>query len=234
MRLLKYHVACALACAFCLCTLNSQATDTVDALIKTTQELDANPKRGATIFANQCASCHGVSALGKADQGVPALAGQRQAYLWKQLADFSELERDGVAMHRTLAKAPLREPQSWVDVAAYLNSLTPATKVQHGDGRHLQSGEAIYRDQCAFCHDQDARGDEDGFAPAVRNQHYGYLLKQLRGFVDGHRRNVELDLVRYMSSLDADELAGVADYLSRYEGAVRDRTKLSNSGVAGD
>ncbi|HTE40747.1 MAG TPA: c-type cytochrome [Steroidobacteraceae bacterium] len=210
------------------------ATDTAFDLIKTAQSLDANPNRGAKLYASHCSSCHGSSAFGSSTRGIPSLAGQRQAYLLKQLADFSADERDGVAMHRTLSHSRLREPQTWVDVASYLNSLPAAAKVQQGDGSGFLLGEAIYREQCASCHDEDARGDDDGFVPAVRNQHYRYLLKQLRGFVDGHRRNVELDLVQYMSSLDADELSGVADYLSRFEGPVKDRTKLSNNGVAGD
>jgi len=34
---------------------------------------------------------------------------------------------------------------------------------EHGDGSLLEFGEAVFREQCASCHEEDARGDDDGF-----------------------------------------------------------------------
>lgn len=202
----------------------------VDQLVRTALQLDANPKRGEKIYAEHCASCHGAAALGDARNVIPALAGQRQAYLVKQLADFAELERQGNEMHKVVAKAALNEPQVWADLSAFLSSMPPVRFPETADGGGVELGEAIFREQCSSCHDEDARGDDDGFIPSLRDQHYSYLVRQMRSLAASHRLNVDADLVRFLDSFDADEITAVADYLSRLRGASRDRSKLDDDG----
>ncbi|MET0660467.1 MAG: hypothetical protein ABW110_20170 [Steroidobacteraceae bacterium] len=55
------------------------------------------------------------------------------------------------------------------------------------------------------CHGDDARGDEDGFVPSLRNQHYTYLLGEIKELGGGHRSNVDPDLIRFLNSLDQEE-----------------------------
>ena len=208
--------------------------DRVDQLIHTALQLDRNAKHGAAVYARNCASCHGQQALGNAANVIPALAGQRQAYLIKQLADFTELERDGRAMHEVVSRSALTEPQVWADVAAYLNELPVSRLPETGNGAGVELGEAIFREQCASCHEEDARGDDDGFVPSLRNQHYSYLLQQMRSLASWHRHNVDADLVRFLDSLETDELTSVADYLSRLHGPTRDRAKLRDDGTVSD
>ena len=197
-------------------------------------QLDRDAARGGKIYAQHCAGCHGPDAFGNSEALIPALAGQRRAYLIKQLADFNELEREGDAMHEAIARARLSEPQQWVDLATYLNSL-PVTRFQEtGAGDGVELGEAIYQEQCASCHEEDGRGDDDGFVPSLRNQHYSYLLREMRGLSGWQRHNVDADLVHFLDSLDPEELTSVADYLSRMHGPVRDRTQLDNDGTSGD
>ena len=206
----------------------------VDELVQATLSLDADPKRGGRTFQKNCASCHGPAALGDAERAIPALAGQREAYLVKQLADFAEADRYSTKMHRVITQAQLKEPQMWTDVAAYLNALPVTRSAQKGSGARVALGEAIFREQCSSCHEEDARGDDDGFVPSLRNQHYSYLLRQMHGFVSGHRNNVDADLVRFIGSLTDEEVTAVTDYLSRFEGPVRERLKMRNNGVVGD
>lgn len=206
----------------------------VDRLVQTALQLDRDPARGGRLYAKHCSSCHGPEALGDSVRVIPSLAGQRRAYLIKQLADFTELERESKTMHSALARSGLAEPQDWVDVAAYLNSVPVAMFQETGNGESVELGEAIFQEQCASCHEEDGRGDDDGFVPSLRNQHYTYLLRQSLGLATWHRHNVEPDLVRFLDSLDTDELSAVADYLSRMRGPVRDRTRLDQDGTAGD
>jgi cytochrome c553 len=42
---------------------------------------------GARIFGSRCASCHGPSGAGEADDAVPRLGGQHYAYLMRQMYD---------------------------------------------------------------------------------------------------------------------------------------------------
>jgi universal stress protein E len=123
-------------------------------------------------------------------------------------------------MHAIVARAALNEPQAWADVAAYLSKLPAAQFPETADGEGVELGEAIFHEQCASCHEEDARGDDDGFAPSLRDQHYSYLVRQTRGLGASHRLSVDADLVRFIDSLDTDEITAVADYLSQLRGPV--------------
>lgn len=169
--------------------------------------------------------------MGNASNVIPALAGQREAYLVKQLADFTELERDSPEMHAVVAKAALSEPQAWADIARYLSSLPLSKSAESGDGTGVNLGEAIFREQCASCHASDAGGDDDGFVPSLRNQHYSYLVQQTRSLASLHRHNVDDDLTRFLDSLEVEEMTSVADYLSRLRGPGRDRARLRDDGI---
>ena len=109
-----------------LCGAIASASPTrVDQLVRTALELEPNASHGAALYLQNCARCHGQGAIGDARNVIPALAGQREAYLIKQLADFTELERESQEMHAVVASAALNEPQAWADVAAYLVSCLP-------------------------------------------------------------------------------------------------------------
>ena len=202
----------------------------VDQLILTTLELEPDLGRGARLYEQHCKSCHQVNAKGSAAELVPALAGQRRAYLVKQLADFSEAERDSTRMHAVVARPQVREPQEWADLTAYLNNLPVNEQNEVGDSKHLALGEAAYRQWCQSCHEEDGRGDDDGFVPSLRNQHFSYLLQQMLGLARSHRRNVDDDLIRFLGSLDAEEVRGLADYTARMRGPIRDRARMRDDG----
>jgi cytochrome c553 len=206
----------------------------VDALVKATLELEPKLERGAALYKQHCQSCHEVGAVGSSSKAVPALAGQRRSYLIKQLADFAELERAATQMHIVVTRKEVSEPQEWADLTAYLNGLPVNSKNELGSGEYLSLGEASYQQWCVSCHEEDGRGDDDGFVPSLRNQHYSYLLHQMRELAAGHRFNVESDLVLFLDSLEADEMKGLAGYTARMRGPTRDRAKLRDDGSVSD
>jgi cytochrome c553 len=230
------RLACLIALGACLPAVHSSVASPlrVDELVQQSLQLDQNTENGAGIYARNCAQCHGTRGLGSASKVIPSLAGQRRAYLIKQLADFSEEERGSREMHAVVSKPELAEPQVWADVAGYLNSLPRVRFPQTGDGRGVELGEAIYQEQCASCHEEDARGDDDGFIPSLRDQHYSYLVRQVRSIGSWHRLNVDADLVRFLDSLDTEEATAVADYLSRLRGPIKDRDRMNNDGTVND
>ena len=220
-------------CALTLLPIGTTAASParVDQQVRAALQLEADAKRGAALYSEHCAACHRQQGLGDPGNVVPALAGQRQAYLIKQLADFTELERESSDMHRVAARTAVNDPQAWADLAGYLSAL-PVTRVpETGDGGGVELGEAIFQEQCAACHAEDARGDDDGFIPSLRDQHYGYLVRAMRGLGASHRLNVDADLARFLDSFDTDEITAVADYLSRLRGPTRDRAKLNDDGT---
>ena len=223
------RVAIAVAALLCVATAFASPSR-VDQLVRSALQLDPNASHGAALYLQNCARCHAQGAIGDARNVIPALAGQREAYLIKQLADFTELERESQEMHAVVSRSALNEPQAWADVAAYLSQLPAARFPETADGEGVELGEAIFQEQCASCHEEDGRGDDDGFVPSLRDQHYSYLVRQTRGLAASHRLNVDADLVRFIDSLDTDEITAVADYLSRLRGPVRDRAKLRDDG----
>lgn len=197
--------------------------ESVDQMTETALTAQAHPERGHALFDRHCARCHGAGARGDVPDRAPVLAGQRFAYLVRQLASLSGDQRDSVDMHRELsAAAKLRDPHTWADVAAYLNAAPVPVHAQTGDGRQLGLGEATFHVECASCHHDDARGDDDGLVPSLRNQHYSYLLSQIRRLSELHRRNVDENVARLLHSLDSEESRAVADYLSRLRGPLED------------
>ena len=226
-------LATALLC-LTMTQVSAASAVSVDEKVRNTLQLDQNPGNGKKLYVTYCSQCHGPQALGSAARLIPSLAGQRRAYLVKQLADFSEEERVSREMHAVVAQKALSNEQAWADLSGYINSLPRISFPQTGDGRGLQLGEAIFQDQCASCHEADGRGDDDGFVPSVRDQHYSYLVHQMRSISSWHRLNVDADLVRYLDSLDTEEATAVADYLSRMRGPIKNRDRMNKDGTSND
>ena len=211
------------ACILLLCSLLTGAGAAaselaVDRLTQRALDLDAHPERGAVEFRHSCARCHGSAAQGDAAHAIPALAGQRFKYLVRQLANFAGDERESAVMQRVLTHPALHDPQTWVDIAVYVNNLPVQVPAGTGDGAHVALGRGIFHEQCASCHRGDAGGDDEGFVPSLRNQQYTYLVAQLEKLAEGRRHNVDEDLVRFWRSLEAQDVSATADYLSRLQG----------------
>lgn len=208
--------------------------ESVDQVTRRALALDANPVKGRLEFREHCAKCHGLQGLGNAAAVVPAIAGQRFAYLVRQLANLSGDQRDSATMHGVLSAQPLREPQAWVDIAAYLNVAPALRRAATGGGGKTALGKGIFLEQCSSCHRDDASGDDDGFVPSLRAQHYPYLVNQINRLADGERHNVDEALVLFLRSFDADEIRAVADYLSRLQGRGTVYRTMRSNGVVVD
>lgn len=190
----------------------------VDRLTQRALDLDAHAERGAVEFHHSCSRCHGAAAQGDAANAIPALAGQRFKYVVRQLANFAGDERESATMERALSHPVLKEPQTWVDIAAYVNNLPMREPAGTGDGTGVALGRGIFHEQCASCHKGDAHGDDEGFVPSLRGQQYTYLVVQLEKLSEGRRHNVDEDLVRFWRSLEDQDVRATADYLSRLAG----------------
>lgn len=170
---------------------------------------------GAKLYREYCMECHGKDAQGDGDNVIPALAGQVERYVVKQLVDFSELDRDAPEMHRLMARTELARPSAWRDLAAYLTQLPLNTQPQVGSGRDFDRGAHLYGAYCASCHGAFAEGLEQAPVPALRGQHYSYLVLQLKSFDADHRHNLDSPLLEHMVDLQHEDIELIADYLAR-------------------
>ncbi|HWX81566.1 MAG TPA: c-type cytochrome [Steroidobacteraceae bacterium] len=231
------RAAVLIATAACCMFVGNAAGASEEGVDRDTQAalaLDAHPDRGAAQFARYCARCHGSLAQGNAGRSIPSLAGQRFTYLVRQLADFAGGERASDTMHQVISRKEMREPQSWVDIAAYLNKTAPSQRAQTGDGMDLALGQGIFHEQCATCHRADAHGNGDGFVPSLRNQHYAYLVMQMHKLGEGYRHNVDENLMRFLQSFDDRDMSATADFLSRLRGRGAVHKIMRNDGVVVD
>jgi cytochrome c553 len=207
------------------------AEERVDHRTQEALAMDAHPLRGQDIYTQYCLRCHGADASGNADSVIPSLAGQRFAYIVRQLANFAGSQRESTTMHGVTVQPAINDPQHWVDIAAYLNRLPVPSSIQIGGGEAENLGRGIFHEQCASCHGADASGDKAGFVPSLRHQHYRYLERQMHQLAQGYRHNVDEELVLFMRSFDERDMRGTADYLSRLQGSGRALNGMRPDGV---
>ncbi len=149
----------------------------VEELIDNALALEPDSIDGNHLYRKHCMSCHGRNAKGNARSVTPALAGQVTSYVIKQLADLVEGYRELPEMHRQIARTELANPQAMQDIAAYLSALPPVAEPEQGDGKQLLLGGRIYKSVCAECHGARGEGDDPARVPALRGQHYSYVLR---------------------------------------------------------
>lgn len=90
--------------------------------------LTGRPARGAQLYS-LCATCHGTKGEGNRSLGAPALAGQNDWYLARQLHLYRNQqrghEREDIYGQQMLAMiGPLVDDQAVLDVVAYINTFT--------------------------------------------------------------------------------------------------------------
>jgi cytochrome c553 len=176
---------------------------------------NAKPERGRAKAQEVCVACHGEQGVSAAPE-YPHLAGQSGAAIYKQLNDY----RTGSRTHQLMtdiAKA-LDEP-ALADVAAYyaaqpkrnLNLKTLAESppaivhlVELGDpSRNIPP--------CAACHRPGSGGPIE--APILAEQGQEYIVRQLKLYASGERRN---DVYGRMRTIAAKLTPGEIDGLAAY------------------
>ena len=183
----------------------------------------ADPAKGDALYTNgdaargivACVSCHG--AAGNSTISVnPKLSGQHEAYLVKQLTDFTTPARNNAVM-TTFAK--LMTADDMKNVAAFLAVQKPkAGAAKNKDIVNL--GQTIYRAgiaeknvaACAGCHNPNGAGIPAQF-PRIAGQHQDYTIAQLTAFRTGVRKN-SAQMVTLAKRMSDDEIKAVSDYIA--------------------
>ena len=181
---------------------------------------------GREIYNRGCVSCHGSTGQGNDALGGPALAGQQQAYLARQLEHFangirgsdkSDIYGQQMAAMVTLVK----DPDSQQNVSSYLASLTkPNSSITQGNtNRGNSPGYKIYQASCGACHGSDAAGNERLNSPSLIGLNKAYLLRQYTNFLEGKRGSHKSDKFgRQMKMMaatvtDPEKIESVVSYI---------------------
>jgi len=148
-----------------------------------------NPTKGQELAKN-CSACHGDKGISTSPT-YPSLAGQLPTYLYKQLQDYKNGNRQDPMME-SIAKS-LSE-QDAADLAAWFASQAPA--FQSRSPMVYQQAEDLVtsgsRDRilppCEVCHGSDGKG-QDTEMPALSGQNAVYTSATLKAFKTGSRHN---------------------------------------------
>ncbi|MGE0005073.1 MAG: cytochrome-c oxidase, cbb3-type subunit III [Parvibaculaceae bacterium] len=135
---------------------------------------------GRTLFTDNCAACHGVSATG--GPGFPDLTAK--AWLWggapEMLAQTISIginstnDDTRTSQMMGFGSTGALEPRQVAQVAAYVRSLSGAAGEEGGDAGTLAAGQEIFKANCVSCHGDDARGKQDVGAPDLTDRTWIY------------------------------------------------------------
>ena len=148
-----------------------------------------NPSKGEEL-AKTCSGCHGEKGI-SISPSYPSLAGQLPNYLYKQLQDYSNGDRQDMMMSG-LAKS--LSQQDAADLAVWFASQKPAfqsrsvmmyeqaeTLVKTGSSDRLLA-------PCEVCHGSNGKGQVMD-TPALTGQIAEYTSATLKAFKSGERHN---------------------------------------------
>lgn len=176
-------------------------------------ELAGDAGRGRKAF-EECAGCHRKDASGRANNATPRLSSQHASVLLKQMMDIRSGKRLNPPMKEYVVD-PALKLQDFSDIAAYLQALPVAGRIEPGPGSGVARGKELFARDCSGCHGEQAEGRPELFHPMLANQHYNYLLRELGMIRDGSRGNSNPTMARLVQTYSADDLKAVADYVSQ-------------------
>jgi cytochrome c553 len=175
-----------------------------------------DPSRGQEL-SGACAACHGADG-NSVNPEWPKLAGQGEAYLYKQLSDYKEGRREDPLMAGQVANL---SEQDMRDLAAYFASQTASAGT--ADEAMVELGGALFRGgnaatgvaACIACHGPAGDGNPAAMFPRVAGQHAQYIANQLRLFRDSSRANDAGRMMRNIARRMTDEeIQAVSEFMA--------------------
>jgi len=148
----------------------------VDQIVADPQLLNYSIAGGRSVFAVNCAPCHGAG--GQGGHGYPVLADDD--WLWGgDLANIERTIRYGVrstSSETRQSEMPkfgvdqLLTAAQIADVAAYVLSLSG----ESADKEAAQRGQPVFAEQCSACHGEDGGGNMELGAPSLKDKIWLY------------------------------------------------------------
>jgi cytochrome c553 len=165
-----------------------------------------------------CTWCHGTSGQGYAS--APRLAGQRPAYIEKELRAFHNRTRDNPQSRQYMwGAAEALNRRKAQDLAAYFSAV-PGRPAKDGHRDLVAEGRTIYEFgipdanivSCVVCHGPNGEGVRD--IPRLSGLSYAYLRDRLEQWNEGYHASATYPMPKVARSLSPAEVEALASYLS--------------------
>jgi len=191
------------------------------------QNLDKGKEINST-----CAGCHSDAGQGGSRGEYPRLAGQPAEFIATQLKAFRARTRINIPMYPYTQERELPD-EDIEDTAAYLASielpnkwpvfkdsddaltrltLTERVMIIPRVPGNLAKGEAIYQQECAFCHGKTGTGH--GRFPMLVGQYTSYLKRQMDKYLKGERPHDDEGVTGILNTLKEQDLQDILAYLT--------------------
>ncbi len=173
-----------------------------------------------------CTFCHGPFAQGLAV--APRLAGQRAAYIEKELRAFRTHSRDNPFSSLYMWNAvPNMHPETARALADFFSHEAPQA-ADDGDRALVDQGNALFHRgdpdanivACVACHGPNAQGVRD--IPRLAGLSYAYLKRRLGQWKEGYHPAAK-PMPRVARSLSDVQIEALASYLSFLDGSEASR-----------
>lgn len=177
-------------------------------------QLPGDLDNGKKVY-QMCAACHLQNGYGKINGSFPVIAAQHKSVIIKQLEDIQTKKRNNPTMFPFSDTKTIGGVQNIADVATYISNLPKVKNNGVGDGKNIALGKNLYNTKCAVCHKKDGSGNNINLYPRIKNQHYQYLVRQLKWMQSGYRKNTNPAMLTIIKDMTDAEFEAIADYVSR-------------------
>ncbi|MDJ0709115.1 MAG: c-type cytochrome [Woeseiaceae bacterium] len=152
--------------------------------------IGADATAGEALYA-PCVACHGANGEGNPTLSSPAIAGQSEEYLVRQLQNFRSGIRgttpgDTAGAQMGPMAAALADDAAVADVAAHIARLDAPIHEATVSG-DSGNGSKLYVSRCGACHAGRAEGNDALFAPRLTGLRDAYIIRQVQNFRTGTR-----------------------------------------------
>jgi cytochrome c553 len=158
-----------------------------------------------------CMACHGEKGQSETEN-VPSLGGQPSMYGLIQLYMFRQNLRTAEPMNDMAKGLTDAELQRFADIIAKLPPPKPVDGMDADRAGRAQALVAAHR--CAFCHNSFAGSEA---VPRIAAQREDYLLKSLREYKSGARREYQPVMAEVMTRLTDADIVDLSHFLARTE-----------------
>lgn len=177
-------------------------------------QLMPNFENGMRIY-KKCATCHTPTDSGDQPGNYPQIAGQHIKVIIKELTNIRHGDRENIIMVPFSRHKVLGGINNLVDVAGYISRLPICPDNEIGPGNDLAHGAQLYNTHCAQCHAITGEGSNEDICPRIYGQHFSYLLRQIRWFIQGQRHNTDPIMIKKIKHFNERDQKAMADYISR-------------------